>query len=364
MSTTPEPRKQFDADRIVGHPFPKGLIVLLCQHGRRHQQRHLLAAHHRLEGASDRYLGLAEPDVPADQAVHGPRTFQVAFGFVDGPSLVRGFFVKEGSFELTLPRRVGWVRVAGLRLPSRLNTQQFTRQVFHGTFGLSLGLGPTRATEGVERRARFSGPHVLADQMGLADRYVELGGRLIRIGGGILDDQTLRVRCGCRAVFRTVRLAASPSCRKRLQAEITTDAMLQVDHVIALLQVGKVDLQCRTRRLGVRRFQAPGSRNAIAPKHLGVGDHHPPCVLADEPAAQGTQPGAEFGRRRPGGALRGRHRGWPAILMVRDLRFPHARSPGSRSSHPVVGPHLAEPLALAFIVAEDFHRQSLSQPAL
>ena len=44
--------------------------MLLGQDGRRHQHRHLLAVHDRLEGRPDGHLGLAVADVAAEQAVH------------------------------------------------------------------------------------------------------------------------------------------------------------------------------------------------------------------------------------------------------------------------------------------------------
>ena len=64
--------------------------MLLREHGCRGDHDRLRAAAHRLEGRADRDLGLAEPDVPADQAVHRAHRLHVALGLGDRPELVPG----------------------------------------------------------------------------------------------------------------------------------------------------------------------------------------------------------------------------------------------------------------------------------
>ena len=47
-------------------------VLLARQQRRRHHHRHLLAVHGGDEGRAQRHLGLAEADVPADEAIHRP----------------------------------------------------------------------------------------------------------------------------------------------------------------------------------------------------------------------------------------------------------------------------------------------------
>ena len=81
--------------------------VLLGEERRRHEHGDLLAFHHGLEGGPHRDLGLAEPDVAADQPVHRLGQHHVGLDLVDRRDLVAGLLVWEGVLELPLPRRVG-----------------------------------------------------------------------------------------------------------------------------------------------------------------------------------------------------------------------------------------------------------------
>ena len=70
-------------DRKPGEPFRQRLLVLKREHGRRREERHLLAVHHRLEGGAHRHFGLAVADVAAEQAIHRRRRFHVALDVGD-----------------------------------------------------------------------------------------------------------------------------------------------------------------------------------------------------------------------------------------------------------------------------------------
>ncbi len=61
-----EAADHFDGDRVAGHALAKRVEVLLREHGRRHEHRHLLAALHGLERRADGDLRLAEAHVAAD----------------------------------------------------------------------------------------------------------------------------------------------------------------------------------------------------------------------------------------------------------------------------------------------------------
>ena len=51
----------------------EGVEVLLGEHGRRHEHRHLAAVGHGLERGAQRDLGLAVAHVARHEPVHGPR---------------------------------------------------------------------------------------------------------------------------------------------------------------------------------------------------------------------------------------------------------------------------------------------------
>ena len=64
--------RHFDDERILGEALAEGAVVLLGEHGRRHQHGDLPAVVDGLEGGADGQLGLAVADVAADEAVHRP----------------------------------------------------------------------------------------------------------------------------------------------------------------------------------------------------------------------------------------------------------------------------------------------------
>ena len=59
-----------DVDRRAGKALGEGREVLSGEEGSRHDDGDLLAGNCRDEGGAERDLGLAEPDVAADQPVH------------------------------------------------------------------------------------------------------------------------------------------------------------------------------------------------------------------------------------------------------------------------------------------------------
>src|ERR1051326_2103741 len=99
----PKTRKQFNANRVFRHPFTKSIVVLLGEHGCRHEHGDLLAIHHRLERRAYADLSFSESNVAANQPIHWLRPFHVRFGLADGAKLVRRLFVDERALELALP---------------------------------------------------------------------------------------------------------------------------------------------------------------------------------------------------------------------------------------------------------------------
>ncbi len=175
---------------------------------------------------------------------------------------------------------------------------------------------------------RFAGPHIFADQMRLGNGHVELGRGLCGIRGGVFDDETLRPG----AVLPGVPARAG---RARLQPHIPSDAVLEMNHQIAILQIGEVNLEGRPRRLGMGGLEPARALNLLASEHLGVGDHHDSSSFPEEPARERAhmQGRVDVGSR-PGCA------------------------------HTLFGPNLLESSALALVVAHHVDLQSPSHPTV
>ena len=64
-----ETGQQFDFHRIAGHTLDKGIVVLLCQNGGRHQICHLFSILHGFECGTDGNFRFAIANVAADQSI-------------------------------------------------------------------------------------------------------------------------------------------------------------------------------------------------------------------------------------------------------------------------------------------------------
>jgi hypothetical protein len=207
--------------------------MLLCQDCRRHQDSHLPPPHHRLERSTNRNFCLAKTNIPADQPVHRPCRFQVAFRLGDGPHLVWRLLIDEGTLKLALPGRVDRKGMPRLGFACRLDRKQFTGKISNRRLGLSLGPGPTGPPQRVERRTGFSGADVFADQVRLRDRNVKPGCRLGGLTWGIFNDETfLTLRRGTD-VGRHLG-PATVGRGQSAQTKVAADAMLDMHHIIAL----------------------------------------------------------------------------------------------------------------------------------
>ena len=125
-----EPRQELDTHRPVGEPIIERAMVLLGEQRRRHEHRDLEPRLHRDERRAQRDFGLAEADVAADDAVHGPRALEVCEHAVDRRLLVLGFLERELQYEPLVarfvelelgarPRRALCVEVQAARRPCR-----------------------------------------------------------------------------------------------------------------------------------------------------------------------------------------------------------------------------------------------------
>ena len=118
--------------------------MLLHEQRGGHEDRHLLAVLHRLEGRTHGDLRLAVAHVATDDSVHGGGPLHVGLDLVDARHLVGGLDVGEGVLELALPLRVRPEGVAGRGLPGGVQPDQFARDLAHGAPGAALGALPVR----------------------------------------------------------------------------------------------------------------------------------------------------------------------------------------------------------------------------
>jgi hypothetical protein len=95
-----EARDHFDANGEVAVALPEGVPVLLREDGRRGEQQGLLPLDGHGEGGANGDLGLAEPDVAADEPIHRARRLQVLLHGLDRTLLVGRLLVREGGLQL------------------------------------------------------------------------------------------------------------------------------------------------------------------------------------------------------------------------------------------------------------------------
>ena len=194
-------------DRETGVPVGEGGVVLLDQQGGRHQDRHLLAVHHRLERGAHRDLGLAVADVAADQPVHRDHLLHVLLDLFDRGQLVRGLDEVERVLQLALPGRVGGERVAAGGLPGGVQLDQLGGDLADGPAGPALALDPVGAAHPVQGRVLAA--DVAGHLVQRVHRHVEPVGRLAALGRGVLDHQVLPDRAG-HAALHHLDVAADP----------------------------------------------------------------------------------------------------------------------------------------------------------
>ena len=212
--------------------------MLLHQQRRRREHRDLLAGVHGDERGAHRHLGLAEADVAAHDAVHGPLAGQIAEHLADRLRLIGGLLEREGAGErlvLELRQRQGEAR---LRLAPRVQVEQLRGHVADLLGGAPPRARPLVGAELVQRRVLRRRAGVAAHQVQRVHRHVDA------IAVLVLEHQELP------------RLAAD---LHRHEPEVTADAVLLVHHRRAGVEVLQV-AQDRLRIGGAARAAAPGAR--------------------------------------------------------------------------------------------------------
>ena len=207
-----EARQHLDPHRVVGEALAERLAVLAREQRGGHEHDDLRALLHRLERGAHRDLGLAVPDVAADEAVHRDRPLHVALDVVDGLELVGRLLERERLLHLVLPRRVGSERVTGRRQALPVEHDELLGDLAHRaahTRSLLLEVGAAHA---VERRRLAAG--VLAHEPDLVGGHVDLA---------VLELEP-----------EVVALDAAHG--ERLHLEVAADAVLVVHDVVAGLR--------------------------------------------------------------------------------------------------------------------------------
>jgi hypothetical protein len=152
----PEARQLGDPRRPGGEAVGELEEMLLRQQRRRHQYRHLLAAHHRHEGGAQGDLGLAEADVAAHQTIHRLAGAHVVDHRGDGGGLVGGLLEAEALDEgvVVVHRAVEGMALAGSALG--VQVEQFGGGVARGLERAAASLFPLSGAELVQRRRVFA----------------------------------------------------------------------------------------------------------------------------------------------------------------------------------------------------------------
>ncbi|MEY4103892.1 MAG: hypothetical protein RL461_1094, partial [Planctomycetota bacterium] len=274
-----EAAQALDAERIGAEPVAEGPLVLLAEHRRGHEHRHLAPRVDGLERSADRDLGLPEADVAAHEPVHRPRTLHVALGGLDRAQLVLGLLPRELRLELALPVGVGREGDAGRRVAHGLHAEHLGGEVAHRVLRIGDLALPALAADGRERRLACSRTHVLLHERDLADRHVQHRAAVE------LQGEELDVAAVATAVL------------DRRQAVVARDPMVAVHDVVAGLQV-------QERLAGARRHArpraAPARTEAVHEFRLRHDDQPAGAITEGETAVQVTQaePHALAPRRR------------------------------------------------------------------
>ena len=162
--------------------------------------------------------------------------------------------------------------------------------------------------------------------MRLGHRHVQLRRGLLGIARRVLDHEAFlaAVRAGALAI----KVAFARGDGQDLQTEIAPDAVLQVNHVIALLELREINVQRRARGLRVRRFEPARTLHLVTPEYFRVGHDDQFGFLVNKSATERAQMHQE-----PGIAIKS-----------------------------VIFPDFLEPLPLAVVVAKNMDGKALTRP--
>ena len=190
--------------------------MLLRQQGGGHQHRHLPVILDGLKRRAHRHFGFTVPDVPAHEPVHGFGQPEVPLNVVDRFDLVRGFFIIERRIEFMGQGAVLLVWLATDDFPVGIQLDEFVGHVLNGFLDARLGLGPRGASQFVEGRSHVLAAPKFLDLVQPVQRHIE------RVPSCKFQDEIV--------AFKTLH-GESP------KPLVPADAMLDVDHVVAGVQI-------------------------------------------------------------------------------------------------------------------------------
>ena len=142
-----ESRKHFHPHRKGAHTRTDGLIMLQCQNGGGHQDRHLLAGKHRLIGRAKGHLGLAKAHVPAKQSVHGGGAHHILLDLIRRGHLPLGLFVFKRGLKVALIGVIGGKSKALTASTLRIQVDEILGHILGGRLRTRLGLFPLTASK-------------------------------------------------------------------------------------------------------------------------------------------------------------------------------------------------------------------------
>ena len=191
--------------------------MLLGQQGGGHQHGDLLAAMDRHEGGSHRHFCLAKADVAAHQPVHALGLTHVPQYRIDGVELILCLLERETGGELAIGLPVVLEGKTVARRAQGIDIQQLGCHVAHLLCRLAPRLDPGLAAEFVAGRVVRA--CVAADEVQVGDRHEQL------VATGILEGQ---------------ELGGQATGIDGFEPQITADAVIQVNHRLALGQLAEV----------------------------------------------------------------------------------------------------------------------------
>src|SRR5438105_12494564 len=139
-----------DVYRKPAKSLAEGFEVLAREQRRRHHDGDLPSLHRGDEGGAQRNLGLAEPDVAADQAIHRPAGRQLTDNDIDRNLLVIGFLIRKTRAEFIV--RSGFGRQSGSFASETLggDLDQLVGDLADTALHPSLARLPSSAAEPIE----------------------------------------------------------------------------------------------------------------------------------------------------------------------------------------------------------------------
>ena len=187
-----EPAQLRHVDGETRESGGEGLVVLADEQGGGHQHSYLFAVLDGLECGPDRDLGLAEPDVTADQAVHGDHLLHVGLDLLNRRELVGGLDETEGVLQFPLPGCVGAESVTLGGLSGGIELDELGGDFLDGLARPGFAFRPVGAAHLIQ------GGGLRADVAGqlieLIHRHEQPVAGLAAFAGGVLDDEVVADR--------------------------------------------------------------------------------------------------------------------------------------------------------------------------